>query len=286
VQTANRFKLIECPRDAIQGLDQFVPTELKVEYLNVLLQVGFDTLDFGSFVSPKVMPQMQDTASVLGQLNWDGKTKLLAIVVNQRGVEEAVKFEEISYLGYPFSVSETFQQRNTHSSIQDSLHTVEQLLNLCQRNKKEAVIYLSMGFGNPYGDEWSPEIVSDWAHELVKRGARILSLSDTIGIAQPEQIGTLYRHLASELPDIEIGLHLHSIPASWEEKMEAAYVAGCRRMDGALKGFGGCPMASDRLTGNMPTENMMNFLEQKGETLDLNMGKWQDALQLSSRIFA
>lgn len=269
----------------MQGLAEFVPTELKVEYLNALLKVGFHTLDFGSFVSPKVMPQMQDTAAVLSQLNWDGKTKLLAIVANERGVEEAVKYEEISYLGFPFSVSETFQQRNTNSSIQASLATVEQLLNLCRRNNKEAVIYLSMGFGNPYGDAYSPEIVAQWAQELAQRGAGILSLSDTIGIAEPDQISSLYRHLTNELPGIELGLHLHSTPASWEEKMEATYTAGCRRMDGALKGFGGCPMAADQLTGNMPMEKMIDFLMKKGEELDLDLEQWQEAIRIAGRIF-
>lgn len=269
----------------MQGLDHFVPTDLKVEYLNLLLEVGFNTLDFGSFVSAKAIPQLQDTSAVLSQLKLNAKTKLLAIVANLRGVEEAVKYEEISYLGFPFSVSETFQQRNTNSSIRDSLNTVAHMLDLCERNNKEAVIYLSMGFGNPYGDEWSPELVSNWAHELVKRGAGILSLSDTIGIAQPEQIYSLYRHLADEFPRTEIGLHLHTTPTSWEEKIEAAYTAGCRRMDGALKGFGGCPMATDKLTGNMPTEHMIDFLKNKGKDLQLDLGKWQEALLFSAKIF-
>lgn len=285
MQTATPFKLIECPRDALQGLPDFVPTALKVTYLNQLLQVGFNTLDFGSFVSPKVVPQMQDTAAVLSQLELNSRTKLLAIVANLRGMEEAIAFEEITYLGFPFSISETFQQRNTHASIQESLATVEQLLDLCQRNNKESVIYLSMGFGNPYGDAWSPEIVNHWAQELAKRGAAILSLSDTIGIAQPEQIGALYQQLSNSLPHTEIGLHLHSTPASWEEKMEAAYTAGCRRMDGALKGFGGCPMAADQLTGNMPMEKMMDFLSRKGEKIDLNLDKWQEAMAFSASIF-
>jgi hydroxymethylglutaryl-CoA lyase len=256
-----------------------------VEYLNLLLEVGFNTLDFGSFVSPKAIPQMQDTATVLSRLKLNSKTKLLAIVANQRGVEEAVKYDEITYLGFPFSVSETFQQRNTNSSIQDSLNTVAQMLEMCQRNNKEAVIYLSMGFGNPYGDTWSPQLVSNWAHELVERGATILSLSDTIGIAQPEQINSLYRHLVAEFPNTEIGLHLHSTPTSWKEKMEAAYSAGCRRLDGALKGFGGCPMATDKLTGNMPTELMINFLEDKGEELQLDLQKWQESMLFSAKIF-
>ncbi len=285
MEKQHAFKLIECPRDAMQGLEQFVPTDLKVEYLNLLLEVGFNTLDFGSFVSPKAIPQMQDTATVLSRLRLNSKTKLLAIVANQRGVEEAVKYDEITYLGFPFSVSETFQLRNTNSSIQESLSTVEQMLEVCQRNNKEAVVYLSMGFGNPYGDEWSPELLSNWAHELVKRGANILSLSDTIGIAQPEQIDSLYRYLAAELPNTEIGLHLHSTPTSWKEKMEAAYLAGCRRMDGALKGFGGCPMATDKLTGNMPTELMIDFLQNKGEDLQLDLQKWQEAMLFSTKIF-
>ncbi|MFM6975754.1 MAG: hydroxymethylglutaryl-CoA lyase [Sphingobacteriaceae bacterium] len=269
----------------MQGVKQFIPTELKAAYLNLLLQVGFDTLDFGSFVSPKIVPQMQDTATVLSQLDLAGPTQLLAIVANVRGMEEAVGFEEINYLGFPFSVSETFQQRNTQASIAESLNTVEQLLDLCRRNNKKPVIYLSMGFGNPYGDAWSPEIVVHWAKELVDRGAGILSLSDTVGIAKPEQIKNLYTLLASEFPDTEIGLHLHSTPHTWEEKMEAAYAAGCRRMDGAVKGFGGCPMAADELTGNMPTENMIGFLSRKEENLELNLDKWQEALAFSTNVF-
>ncbi|MFM6975935.1 MAG: hydroxymethylglutaryl-CoA lyase [Sphingobacteriaceae bacterium] len=285
MQKANRFKLIECPRDAMQGVKQFIPTELKVAYLNLLLQAGFDTLDFGSFVSPKMVPQMQDTATVLSQLDLSGATQLLAIVANVRGMEEAVGFEEISYLGFPFSISETFQQRNTQASIAESLNTVEQLLDLCRRNNKKPVIYLSMGFGNPYGDAWSSEIVAHWAKELVDRGAGILSLSDTVGMAKPEQIKNLYTLLANEFADTEIGLHLHSTPDIWEEKMEAAYAAGCRRMDGALKGFGGCPMAADELTGNMPTEKMIEYLSRKGENLGLNLDKWQEALVFSANVF-
>ncbi len=268
----------------MQGLTDFVPTELKAAYLNLLLEVGFDTLDFGSFVSPKVMPQMQDTAAVLAQLNLTS-TKLLAIVANLRGAQDAVEFEEINYLGFPFSVSETFQQRNTHSGINESLDTVAQMLDLCERNNKTAVVYLSMGFGNPYGDEYSKEIVGHWAAELVNRGVKILSLSDTIGVSTPEQIGDLYTYLAHQFPETEIGLHLHTTPASWKEKMEAAYGAGCRRMDGALKGFGGCPMAADTLTGNMPTENLIAYLEGKNERLNLNMNKWQEAMAFSAQIF-
>jgi hydroxymethylglutaryl-CoA lyase len=279
-------KLIECPRDAMQGLHEFIPTKIKAEYINLLLKVGFDTIDFGSFVSAKSIPQLKDTVEVLDLLDIrsDG-TKLLAIVANKRGIEEAANQPQISYLGFPFSVSETFQQRNTNAGIEQSLNTVEELMNSCSKSNKEAVIYLSMGFGNPYGDVWSNEIVEHWAGELAERGAKILSLADTTGVSSPEKINYLFPHLVSSFPEIEFGVHLHSNPASWYEKIESAWNSGCRRFDSALRGYGGCPMATDDLTGNIATEGLISFLESKGEDPGLDMEKWNEAMIYSGRIF-
>lgn len=280
------MKLIECPRDAMQGLHDFIPTDLKAAYINLLLQVGFDTIDFGSFVSPKAIPQLRDTTEVLAQLDLSSTTsKLLAIVANLRGVEAAVQHNEISYLGFPFSISETFQQRNTNSSIAQSLHTVEEMLDLCDKHSKRAVVYLSMGFGNPYGDEWNVEIVEQWADELVKRGVQILSLADTTGVSTPDKIKTILPPLIKKYTATEIGIHLHSTPFTRLEKIEAAYEAGCTRFDSALKGFGGCPMAADDLTGNMATEDLIHYLQSKGENLSLNLDKWHEAMVLSTEIF-
>ncbi|RZK54119.1 MAG: hydroxymethylglutaryl-CoA lyase [Pedobacter sp.] len=280
------MKLIECPRDAMQGLHDFIPTDLKAEYINLLLQVGFDTIDFGSFVSPKAIPQLRDTEQVLGKLDLSNtNSKLLAIVANLRGVEDAIKHKAITYLGFPFSISETFQQRNTNSSIAQSLNTVEEMLNLCDKNQKTAVVYLSMGFGNPYGDEWNVEIIEKWADELVRRGVKILSLADTTGVSTPEKIELILPAMMKKFNQIEVGIHLHSTHFTRLEKIEAAYNAGCKRFDSALKGFGGCPMASDDLTGNMATEDLISFLESKGENLNLDMEKWQEAMVFSSRVF-
>ena len=280
------MKLIECPRDAMQGLHDFIPTNLKAEYINLLLQVGFDTIDFGSFVSSKAIPQLQDTAEVLSLLDLSStNSKLLAIVANLRGVETAVLHQEIDYLGFPFSISETFQQRNTNSSIAQSLHTVEEMLNLCDRSNKTAVVYLSMGFGNPYGDEWNVEIIEKWAQELVRRGVKILSLADTTGVSTKEKIEVILPSLIHNFPKTEIGIHLHSTPFTRLEKIEAAYNAGCKRFDSALKGFGGCPMAADDLTGNLATEDLIGFLESKGENLGLDMVKWREAIVFSSKVF-
>ncbi|MXV15857.1 hydroxymethylglutaryl-CoA lyase [Hufsiella ginkgonis] len=280
------MKLVECPRDAMQGLHEFIPTDLKASYINLLLQVGFDTLDFGSFVSPKAIPQMRDTAGVLSKLDLSASsTKLLAIVANLRGIEEAVQYDEIIYLGFPFSISETFQQRNTNSGIRESLVTVEKLVELAARHHKTPVIYLSMAFGNPYGDAWNIEIAEHWAAELVKRGVVILSLADTVGSAQPGDIETLFSSLAVTFPAAELGVHLHSTPASWREKIDAAYSAGCRRFDSALKGYGGCPMASDVLTGNIATENLLAYLAEKKDLPGINYSKWQEAMDLSGKVF-
>jgi len=284
--SSNKFKLIECPRDAMQGLHDFIPTELKAEYLSLLLQVGFDTLDFGSFVSPKAIPQMADTDEVLGRLDLTNtSTKLLAIVANMRGIEDSIKYQQINYLGFPFSISETFQQRNTNSNISQSLNTIEEMLSLCDKNNKTAVVYLSMGFGNPYGDEWNYEIVEKWADILISKGVSILSLADTVGVSTPEKITAILPKLISKFGSTEIGIHLHSTPTDRLEKIEAAYGSGVKRIDSALKGFGGCPMAADDLTGNIATEDVISFLESKGEELNLNMEKWNEAMELSRGIF-
>jgi hydroxymethylglutaryl-CoA lyase len=280
-------KLVECPRDAMQGIHDFIPTDLKAAYINLLLQVGFDTIDFGSFVSAKAIPQLTDTREVLAKLDLGNtKSKLLAIVANLRGAEDAMSFPEISYIGFPFSISETFQQRNTNSSITASLITVEKILELCDKQQKTAVIYLSMGFGNPYGDVYNNDIVEQWASELVSRGTKILSLSDTIGVSTPEQIRKLLPMLNNRFAQVETGLHLHSTPWTRLEKIKAAYESGCKRFDSALKGFGGCPMAADELTGNLATEELIAFLEVESGPLQLNMDKWNEALLLSAKVFS
>ncbi len=276
------IKLIECPRDAMQGWAHFIPTEKKVNYLNTLLQVGFDTLDFGSFVSAKAIPQLADTKNVLPKLQLTN-TKLLAIVANVRGAEEAAQYDEISFIGFPFSISETFQQRNTNSSIEQSLSSVEAIQKICLQKNKQLVIYISMGFGNPYGDEYSPEIAANWVAKMNAMGIKIVALSDTIGIGNPANISYLFKHLIPLYPQMEIGAHLHTTPDTWKEKIDAAYNAGCKRFDGVLKGFGGCPMATDKLTGNMPTENMIQFFGQ--ENLKLNGEKLAEAMLMANEIF-
>ena len=278
------IKLIECPRDAMQGLNYFISTADKIDYLNILLDIGFDTLDFGSFVSAKAVPQMSDTANVLEGLK-PSPTKLLAIVANLKGIGEALKHPSITYIGYPFSVSETFQKRNTNTDISKSLGIVEDLLSKCDKFDKKAVIYLSMAFGNPYGDEWNLELIAHWTAELVKRGALIISLSDTIGSATSELVGEVYKNTQSSFPHIELGIHLHSTPEHWEEKINAAYLSGCRRFDSAIKGYGGCPMAADTLTGNIATEKLISFLRERNENFNINMSSFEKAMSFSSKIF-
>jgi hydroxymethylglutaryl-CoA lyase len=281
------IKLIECPRDAMQGMHDFVPTKLKSEYINSLLKVGFDTIDFGSFVSPKAIPQLRDTAEVLSQLHIEeSNSKLLAIVANERGAKDAINFEEIDYLGFPFSVSETFQQRNTNSSIEQSLSRVEKIQHLATSNKKELVVYLSMAFGNPYGDPWNQDIVAKWAETLYSQlEIKIMALSDTIGVSDKENISALFSTLIPEFTDIEFGAHLHTTPDTWKEKIEASVASGCRRFDGAIKGFGGCPMATDELTGNMPTEKMISYFEENNWNSSVNQGFFLDSLKKSNEIF-
>ena len=282
----NSIKLIDCPRDAMQGWKNFIPTEKKIEYINSLLKVGFNTIDFGSFVSPKAIPQMADTSDVISKLEIaNSNTKLLAIIANYRGAEEASIFDQINYLGFPFSVSETFQQRNTNSSIEESLERVEEIQNLCIKTGKELVVYISMGFGNPYGDIYDEDLVFEWVNKLVAMDIGIISLADTVGVASPEQVYDVTSYLVESLPSIEIGVHLHSTPENWQQKLEAAVKAGCKRFDGALKGIGGCPMADDELVGNMNSELMIQYFEEKGLLTDLNKEALIESLQIAERIF-
>ena len=280
------LKIIECPRDAMQGIHAFIPTASKIAYINQLLGCGFDTVDFGSFVSPKAIPQMRDTAEVLNGLNLNTSSKLLAIVANERGATDAASFEEIHYLGYPFSISEQFQQRNTNTSIEDSLFQVEKLQSIAQNAKKQLVVYLSMGFGNPYGEEWNPELVVRWSERLFSDfGVKILALSDTIGCANPSDIRSLFPILQNELPQVEFGAHFHTVREKATSVIEAAYEAGCRRFDTAIKGFGGCPMAKDELTGNLATEQLLTWMQERQLETGLDMEAFQKAFLESNTIF-
>lgn len=280
------MKLVECPRDAMQGIHEFISTEKKVAYINSILKAGFDTVDFGSFVSPKVIPQMKDTASVLEQLDLSNtRSKLLAIIANVRGAQDAIEFEEITYLGFPFSISETFQQRNTNSSMAESLSRVEEIQDLCIRNKKQLVVYISMAFGNPYGDEWSSDVAVEWTKRLAQLGIKIIALSDTIGVSNPQNISFLFSKLVPEFPGIEIGAHLHTTPATWEEKIHAAYTSGCRRFDSAIKGYGGCPMAADKLTGNMPTENLLSYFKRNNISTGIDEQAFTEAMNIAVNTF-
>ncbi|WP_457619192.1 hydroxymethylglutaryl-CoA lyase [Lutibacter sp.] len=282
-----RIKIIECPRDAMQGIkSHFISTEDKVQYINALLRVGFDTIDFGSFVSPKAIPQMRDTAEVLAKLDLSNThSKLLAIVANVRGGEDASQFEEINYLGYPFSISENFQMRNTGKTIAQSIEILDKLLNISIKTNKEVVAYLSMGFGNPYGDPWDVEIVSNWTDKLSKMGITILSLSDTVGSSTPKIIDYLFSNLIPAYPTIEFGAHLHTTPSTWFEKVDAAYKAGCHRFDGAIRGYGGCPMAKDELTGNMPTEKLFSYFQQQKAPTGINAMSFESAYNEALKIF-
>lgn len=280
------IKLIECPRDAMQGLHGFIDTAIKAAYINQLLHVGFDTIDFGSFVSPKAIPQMRDTAEVLDLLDLFGThSKLLAIVANVRGAEDALHFDQIDYLGFPLSLSETFQFRNTNKSIAEAMETVEEIQNRCQVKGKTLVVYLSMGFGNPYGDAYSPELVADFVQQLDKMDVRIISFADTVGTAEPGLIHDLYGVQAAAFSHIEFGMHLHTRPEQMQEKVKAALDAGCLRFDGALKGFGGCPMAKDDLVGNVATEQLIDFLESEGHQVPVNKSELREALKLAKVVF-
>ncbi len=279
-------KIIECPRDAMQGIKTFIPTANKVTYIQSLLRVGFDTIDFGSFVSSKAIPQMQDTAEVLAQLDLSKtRSKLLAIIANTQGAEAACNYSEIQYLGFPFSISENFQMRNTHKTIAQSLVSLEEILNLADAKNKQVVAYLSMGFGNPYGDPWNTEIVGEWTEKLAAMGVTILSLSDTIGSSTPEMISYLFTNLIPAYPEIEFGAHLHTTPDSWFEKIDAAYKSGCLRFDGAIQGFGGCPMATNHLTGNMPTEKLLSYFTTQKTTTNLSPMSFESAYNEASKVF-
>lgn len=279
-------KIIECPRDAMQGMKPFISTEIKAAYINQLLKVGFDTIDFGSFVSPKAIPQMKDTALVLQRLDLDHtSSKLLAIVANARGARDAAQFEEIHYLGYPFSISETFQMRNTNATIEESLERVLQIQEIAVKSNKSIVLYISMGFGNPYGDPWNVEIVQYWVDRLQQLGIGIFQLSDTIGVANPNNIAYLFEHLIAAYPDVEIGAHFHTVPNKWKEKVATAYEFGCRRFDGAIKGYGGCPMAKDDLTGNMPTENMIAYFQENKIDTGVDAALFLQSLQKAGEVF-
>ena len=279
-------KLIECPRDAMQGIKDWIPTHKKVEYIQSLLGCGFDTIDFGSFVSPKAIPQMVDTTKVLSGLDLSSTTtKLLAIVANVRGAQAAVAHPEITYLGYPFSISENFQMRNTHKTIAQSIATLSEILALAAASNKQVVTYLSMGFGNPYGDPWNVDIVGQWAQKLSQMGVTILSLSDTVGTSTPESISYLFSNLIPTYPNIEFGAHLHTTPSAWHEKVDAAYKSGCRRFDGAIQGFGGCPMAKDELTGNMPTEKMLSYFTSQKAKTNIRTMSFESAHNNASDIF-
>lgn len=271
----------------MQGLHDYLSVEDKVRYINAILKVGFDTIDAGSFVSPKAIPQLKDTSEVLSKLDMSStKSKLLVITANKRGAEEAVQFDEVSYLGFPFSISETFQKRNINSTIEDSLRRLDNVQKLCVKNNKKLVTYFSMAFGNPYGDEWSPEIVANWVEKLIQgSGVDILSLSDTIGTSNPDSIKWLFEYVIPNFPEVEIGAHLHTTPDTWKEKIAAAIQSGCKRFDGAIKGFGGCPMATDDLTGNMATENIISYLNENNMDHGLNEKAFGDALMMSLEIF-
>jgi len=284
---SEKVKIIECPRDAMQGIKALIPTEEKAKYIQALLGCGFDTVDFGSFVSPKAIPQMVDTAELLSLLDLSKtKSKLLAIVANVRGAQNACMHKEIQYLGYPFSISENFQMRNTHKTIEQSVDALKEILQIANANNKEVVTYISMGFGNPYGDPWNVEIVGEWTEKLAEMGARILSLSDTVGTSTPENITYLFSNLIPTYPEIEFGAHLHTTPTKWHEKVDAAYKSGCRRFDGAVQGFGGCPMAKDELTGNMPTEKMLSYFTAEKVTTSVNWMAFEAAFNKATALFS
>lgn len=286
LNTNYMIKIVECPRDAMQGIDPFIPTEKKINYINHLLQVGFDAIDFGSFVSPKAIPQMRDTATVVAGLDWENSSSgLLAIVANERGAKEAAQFQAIRYLGFPLSISETFQQRNTNKSIAGALEELEKIKAICTQAGKALVTYISMGFGNPYGDPYNPEIVLTFVEKLVALGTTIVSLADTVGVATPEEVTRLFATLVAQYPDLPLGVHLHAAADTARAKVEAALAAGCKRFDGALKGFGGCPMAKDELVGNIPTEVILQCLAAQGMSANINKDALQQASRLADEIF-
>ena len=280
------MKVIECPRDAMQGIAEFIPTKKKIRYLKQLLKVGFDTLDFGSFVSPKVIPQLKDTHEVLENLDLhESQTKLLAIIANKRGAEEAAEFDQVTYLGFPLSISETFQVRNTNNTLVEALNTVEEIQKICQKSGKALVIYISMGFGNPYGDPYSEELVTQFVGIMEQIGVKTISLADTIGVANPDSIEKLFKNVMASYSHLEIGVHLHSTPESANEKIDAAYKAGCRRMDGAIGGYGGCPMAKNELVGNLAMESIVNYMQEDHIKLNIDKEEFNESVRLAPQIF-
>jgi len=281
----NHLRVVECPRDAMQGIHQFIPTEKKIDYINALLKVGFDTLDFGSFVSPKAIPQMRDTHEVLPELKLNPATKMLAIVANVRGGEDASKFSQVDCFGFPFSISETFQLRNTNKTIVQSFETAKQLNVMANTSGKELVVYISMGFGNPYGEAWSADVVEKWVDKMAEIGIKTISLSDTIGSSTADIIEPLFAHLIPKYPNITFGAHMHTTPRTWKEKVQSAYNGGCRRFDGAIKGLGGCPMATDKLTGNMPTEQLLSFAAEKKLHTGINTLAFEYAYNVALQTF-
>ena len=280
------INIIECPRDAMQGIKQFIPTEMKIRYINSLMSVGFHTIDFGSFVSPKAIPQMKDTSLVIDGIDTKYNTNLLAIVANKRGADDALCFEKITHLGYPFSISEIFQNRNTNRSIEDSKFVLDYLINKCQKKSKSLVVYLSMAFGNPYGEPWDIDIVMNYISFLIGMGVKIISLSDTIGIATDDNIGKIFKILTNQYSDVEFGAHLHVLPSEGLSKINSAFENGCRRFDGVIKGFGGCPMASEKLMGNLPTEKIINFIESKKLVTSINPLNFESAYNFSKKVFS
>lgn len=287
LQSESNLKITECPRDAMQGLHDFIPTEIKTNYINALLKVGFDTIDFGSFVSPKAIPQLRDTVQVLSKLNLTNtKTKLLAIVANLRGAEDALKFDEISYIGFPFSISETFQKRNTNSTIEQSLANVEMIQQLCLKHNKNMVIYISMAFGNPYGDAWNADIAMKWIDKMVSLGITNIALADTVGMATHTDVGYMFGQIIPAYRQVEFGAHLHCSPDNWHKKVDAAYTNGCRKFDAAIKGYGGCPMANDKLVGNLATENLIQYLEEKNVETGVDKIRFNEAMIMAGGVFA
>ena len=280
-----KIQLVECPRDAMQGIHDFISTDAKVKYINSLLKCGFHTLDCGSFVSPKAIPQMRDTAEVLDRLDDSRSTQLSVIVANKRGAEDAVAHSRVDILGFPFSVSDQFQKRNTNASREEALDRVKEMQDLCLKHEKQLLVYLSMAFGNPYKELWDAEIVAEWTGKMADLGIELFMPSDTIGSSNSESISAVYGLLTSEFPNLQVGAHLHTTPNSWTEKMDAAWENGCRRFDSAIKGFGGCPMAKDDLTGNMATENVLSFMEGKKVETGINEEAWITSLQLAEKTF-
>ena len=283
----SRVKVVECPRDAMQGIKTWIPTNEKINYVQSLLKVGFDVLDVGSFVSPRSIPQMKDSREVLESLDLKStNSKLLYIVANLRGANEACQHSQIDFLGFPFSISENFQMRNTNKTIDDSIDVLKGIISVSEKNNKKVVVYLSMGFGNPYGDEWNYEVLEKWISKINSLGVKTISISDTIGVSTPTKIDKVFKNVIKHFPRLEFGAHFHTKPSNWFEKIDSAYKAGCRRFDTAIQGYGGCPMAGDELTGNFPTEKLINYLNQKREPININLLNFETSYNEATKIFS